>query len=122
MDHRYIDDRSVAQHYLDHTLSSAERAEFEAHLVDCQECTDRVLLAGMFYVRNGSVRGHVPVASPSSPQAPGPPPTQGPPTTRVKIRFAGSFSPWLFWCLTASGALLALAGVSFLAWLLLAQR
>jgi anti-sigma factor RsiW len=51
MDHRYIDRHRVAQRYLDHSLSAQERAAFEAHLVDCQECTDRVLLAEMFEAR-----------------------------------------------------------------------
>lgn len=59
MDHRYIDDHSVAQRYLDHSLSPEERNQFEAHLVDCQECADRLLLAEMFHARNG----HVPVAA-----------------------------------------------------------
>ena len=49
-----------ADHYLviDHRLSPGERAAFEAHLVDCQECTDRVLLAEMFHAR--SVNGRPP--------------------------------------------------------------
>jgi hypothetical protein len=51
MDHRYIDQFAVAQRYLDHALSAEDRASFEAHLVDCQECTDRVLLAEMFHAR-----------------------------------------------------------------------
>lgn len=51
MDHRYIDRYAVAKRYLDHSLSPKERAAFEKHLVDCQECTDRVLLAEMFQVR-----------------------------------------------------------------------
>src|SRR5580692_6333245 len=53
MDHRYIDECSVTQRYLDHILSTPERLEFEAHLVDCQECTDRLLLAEMFLNHNG---------------------------------------------------------------------
>ena len=51
MDHRYIDEHSVAQRYVDNALEAGLRAEFETHLVDCQECTDRVLLAGMFHAR-----------------------------------------------------------------------
>jgi hypothetical protein len=51
MDHGYIDDHSVAQRYVGNALQPEERAAFEAHLVDCQECTDRVLLAEMFYAR-----------------------------------------------------------------------
>jgi anti-sigma factor RsiW len=54
MDHRYIDQYAVAERYLDHSLSPGERAAFEAHLVDCQECTDRVLLAEMFHARQPS--------------------------------------------------------------------
>lgn len=54
MDHRYIDQYAVAQRYLDHALSADERTAFEAHLVDCQECTDRVLLAEMFHTRESN--------------------------------------------------------------------
>ena len=53
MDHRYIDDRSVAERYLDHSLLPWERVDFETHLVDCQECADRLLLAEMFEQSNG---------------------------------------------------------------------
>ncbi|HLH37656.1 MAG TPA: zf-HC2 domain-containing protein [Bryobacteraceae bacterium] len=51
MDHRYIDEHSVASRYIENRLSGAERAAFEAHMVDCQECTDRILLAGIFHAR-----------------------------------------------------------------------
>lgn len=51
MDHRYIDERSVAARYIDNALTSEERLEFEAHMVDCQDCTDRILLAGIFHGR-----------------------------------------------------------------------
>ena len=51
MDHRYIDEHSVAERYVANTLSLEDRAQFESHLVDCQECTDRVLLAGMFHAK-----------------------------------------------------------------------
>lgn len=51
MDHRYIDQHSLAERYLDNALAPEERSAFEAHLVDCQECTDRLLLAGMFHAR-----------------------------------------------------------------------
>lgn len=115
MDHRYIDERSVAQRYLDHTLPADERADFEAHLVDCQECTDRLLLAEMFHARNGAAKpqpeeapaAEIPAAEIAGPKA------------RRKIRFVGSFSPWLFWILSAAGALLALAAASLLVWMLL---
>ncbi len=68
MDHRYIDQFAVAQRYLDHALPAEERAAFEAHLVDCQECTDRVLLAEMFHARqaNGAGPRNPPSASQST--------------------------------------------------------
>jgi hypothetical protein len=53
MDHAYIDENSLTERYLAHSLTDAERADFEAHLVDCQECTERLLLAEMFHSRNG---------------------------------------------------------------------
>jgi hypothetical protein len=53
VDHQYIDEHALAEGYLDHLLSPEERREFEAHLVDCQECRDRLLLAEMFHARNG---------------------------------------------------------------------
>ncbi len=37
MDHVYIDANSVAERYLAHSLSASDLAEFEAHIVDCQE-------------------------------------------------------------------------------------
>jgi hypothetical protein len=53
MDHAYIDANSVAERYLDHALSPEDLREFEEHIVDCQECADRLLLAEMFHARNG---------------------------------------------------------------------
>jgi hypothetical protein len=53
MDHGYIDANSIAERYLDHDLSPEQLSEFEAHIVDCQECADRLLLAEMFHARNG---------------------------------------------------------------------
>ena len=64
MDHRFIDENSIAEHYLDNELSEGVRRAFEQHLVDCQECTDRILLAGMFHAR---MNGHRPVPSPEEP-------------------------------------------------------
>src|SRR5208283_1189867 len=53
MDHAYIDANSVAERYLDHVLSPEDLRAFEEHIVDCQECGDRLLLAEMFHARNG---------------------------------------------------------------------
>jgi len=49
MEHAYIEEHAVAERYICNTLPEKERAEFEQHLVDCQECMDRLLLAGMFH-------------------------------------------------------------------------
>ncbi len=47
-------EHSLADRYLDRVLTPQESfGEFEAHLVDCQECRDRLLLAEMFHTRNG---------------------------------------------------------------------
>lgn len=53
MDHSYIDAHSVAERYLEQQLSPGELRQFEEHIVDCQECSDRLLLAEMFHARNG---------------------------------------------------------------------
>jgi hypothetical protein len=62
MDHHYIDRFAVAERYLNHSLTLQERAAFESHLVDCQECTDRILLAEMF--QNREANGLPSAASP----------------------------------------------------------
>jgi hypothetical protein len=54
MDHRFIDENSIAEHYLDNALPDGVRRAFERHLVDCQECTDRILLAEMFHTRSAN--------------------------------------------------------------------
>ncbi len=53
MDHAYIDANSIAERYLNHALPPDQLQEFEEHFADCQECTDRLLLAEMFHARNG---------------------------------------------------------------------
>ena len=53
MDHAYIDANSVAERYLNQALSPEDLRAFEEHIVDCQECADRLLLAEMFHARNG---------------------------------------------------------------------
>jgi hypothetical protein len=58
MDHAYIDANSIAERYLDHALQAEELREFEEHIVDCQECADRLLLAEMFHARNGHKVSH----------------------------------------------------------------
>lgn len=69
LDHEYIDDHSLPERYLRHALPLFERRAFELHLVDCEECADRLMLAEMFLLRNGSIRAAYPV--PIIVQAPG---------------------------------------------------
>jgi putative zinc finger protein len=42
MDHQGIEESDLVEAYVTNRLADAERAEFEAHLVDCPECLDRV--------------------------------------------------------------------------------
>jgi anti-sigma factor RsiW len=48
MDHQYIDQHDIAGRFLRKELPAADRESFRAHMVDCPECADRVLLAEMF--------------------------------------------------------------------------
>jgi hypothetical protein len=89
MDHRYIDERSVAERSLENTLPKEDCAKFEAHIVDCQECMDRMLLAGMFHARNGHPKSQNPLP--------------------LQARFVAQFKPWQLVILLAASALLLLA-------------
>lgn len=82
MDHEFIDQFAVADRYVKRTLPAAERKTFEAHLVDCQECADRVLLAEM--LRNGGVK---PIRVEPPPRAPEPKPVavKEPTVTSAKL-------------------------------------
>ena len=64
MNHAYIDANCVAERYLTQSLSPEELRAFEEHIVDCQECADRLLLAEMFHTRNGHTRLEVPPKEP----------------------------------------------------------
>lgn len=101
MDHRYIDEHSVAERYLDRKLSLQERMAFESHFVDCQECMDRLLLAEMFHAKNGFAQkalqpshGVIAVAQPEIP---------------LRARFIAHFRPWQLVVIFAAAALLLLA-------------
>lgn len=99
MDHRYIDENAVAERYLKRVLLPHERAAFEEHLVDCQECTDRVLLAEVFQVRNGSPERALAVPSFAS----------APAELPLRARIAARFSPWQLLLIFILAALLLLA-------------
>jgi hypothetical protein len=112
VDHRYIDDHSLADRYLDRALAPHESGEFEAHLVDCQECRDRLLLAEMFHARNGG-------GKPSqAPLAVGQPDAPGSLRIRLSARFAISRIVSLFAAATAAATLLLLASAAFFSWVL----
>jgi hypothetical protein len=114
MDHRYIDEFSVAERYVEHALRPEERIAFEAHLVDCQECTDRFLLAGMFHIRetNGVPK---PVDQP-----PEPPPVPTPPLrTGLVVRF--SLRQAILLCMIAVLLLMAIPTILIPVWKLFSK-
>ena len=89
MDHRYIDEQSVAERYLSHALRPEERAAFEAHFVDCTECMDRLMLAEMFHARNGN--RELPAGVP------------------FRARFVAQFTPWQLTMMLLGAAIFLLA-------------
>lgn len=99
MDHRYIDEHLLADRYLDRVLAPQESGEFEAHLVDCQECRDRLLLAEMFHARNGVRKTRQP-----------------PPGIRLVARFAVSRLVSIFAAAAAAAILLLLALAGLFMW------
>lgn len=105
MDHRFIDENSIAEHYLDNELPEGLRRAFELHLVDCQECTDRILLAEMFHSRlHGHTNG---TRQPHSDKPSAPPPAM---VVRLKPH-------QLAWILLTGGLLLV--AIPVLVWLFL---
>ena len=42
MDHHYIEEHNITDRYLLGKLHAEERAQFEAHFIDCRECLDRL--------------------------------------------------------------------------------
>jgi anti-sigma factor RsiW len=109
MDHRYIDEHLVADRYLDRVLAPQESGEFEAHLVDCLECRDRLLLAEMFHARNGvSKRRQPPLEEPTDAPAP--------PRVRLVTRFAASQIALIFAAAAAAAIVLLLALAGLFLW------
>jgi anti-sigma factor RsiW len=97
MDHRYIDEHSVAERYVENALTLEERTAFETHLVDCPECTDRVLLAGMFHARTEN-RYPASIFQKALLQP-----------LPLRARIAASLKPWQLLVILAIAALLLLA-------------
>ncbi len=116
MNHAYIDGKRVAESYLRHTLPSELRTQFEAHMVDCEECRDRLLLAEIFHSRNRVVK-----TKPAQIVVPPPPEplqiVELAPKLPQRARFIAALRPWQIWLiLIAAAALLVLiptAGVLF---------
>jgi hypothetical protein len=48
MEHGYIEEHNLADHYLLGHLSAEQEAQFEAHLINCPECLDRLELTERF--------------------------------------------------------------------------
>jgi hypothetical protein len=100
VDHRLIEEARFPERYLNHALPQQDRADFEAHLVDCAECTDRLLLAEMFHNRNG----HKPEASPAPPLP-------------LRARFVAQFTPWeIFLFFAVAALLLVLLPATYMLW------
>jgi predicted anti-sigma-YlaC factor YlaD len=109
MDQGHIQGDSVVESYLNHQLTPEERTQFEAHLVDCEACRDRVLLAEMFHVRNGLVRQAV--STPTMPEVEvifSNTPYRLPrvATLPKRARFVASLEPWQIWVILSAAALL----------------
>jgi len=110
-----VDQDDLVERYLSHTLSVRDRADFEAHLVDCQECRDRLLLAEMFHVRvakNGSTHEEPAAKKSVATKLPETPSPEIP----LRARFVANLSPIqiLLILLTAAILLLALPTFYFL--------
>lgn len=90
MDHRYIDEHGVAERYLEHALFPEEHEAFEAHVVDCEECADRLLLAQIFLERKAT---HAAVSLPMPKRA----------------EFVARMAPWKLILLGTIAALLLLS-------------
>ena len=108
MDHAYIERNDIAGRYLRRELSATDRDAFQGHLVDCQECTDRVLLAEMFEAQ-AAEPPPIPVPNFSLTQ----PLTQKMP---MRARIVAYLSPWQLAFLLVMAVLLLLAVPGTLFW------
>ncbi len=100
MNHQYIDQHDIAGQYLRKELTGPDRDAFQAHLVDCPECADRVLLAEMFQATEGA-------SATDADAIPMPGFTMTQPKLPLRARIVAHLSPWLL-------ALLLLVSVALL--------
>ena len=108
MNHQYIDQHDIAGQYLRKELADGDRDAFQAHLVDCPECADRVLLAEMFQANGEAVKKPDVIPMPSfmltEPKLP------------LRARIIAYLSPWQIAILLILAVLLLLAVVGALFW------
>ena len=109
MNHQYIDQHDIAGQYLRKELAGPDRDAFQAHLVDCPECADRVLLAEMFQAKEGAT-----TSDPNVIPMPGFTMTQ--PKLPLRARIVAYLSPWQLALLFLAGVALLLAVVGALYW------
>ncbi|MEI9814671.1 MAG: zf-HC2 domain-containing protein [Acidobacteriota bacterium] len=94
MDHKYIDQHDIAGRYLRKELPAGERDEFQAHMVDCAECADRVLLAEMFAAEKNGTPAPAPAPEIAVAQ---PVPAflaQAAPPMPLRARIVAHLTPW----------------------------
>ena len=108
MNHEYIDQHDIAGQYLRKELADGDRDAFQAHLVDCPECADRVLLAEMFQT-NGE-------AAPKADVVPVPGFTMTAPELPLRARIIAHLKPWQIAMLLILAVLLLLSVVGVLFW------
>lgn len=106
MNHQYIDQHDIAGQYLRKELAEPDRDAFQAHLVDCPECADRVLLAEMFHAK--------PAADPNVIPVPGFTMTQ--PELPLRARIVAHLSPWQLALLLLCAVAVLLAAFGALYW------
>jgi anti-sigma factor RsiW len=106
MNHEYIDQHDIAGQYLRKELADGDRDAFQAHLVDCAECADRVLLAEMFQA-DGETKPNV---------VPMPHFTLTEPKLPLRARIIAYLSPWQIAILLILAVLLLLSVVGALFW------
>lgn len=108
LDHGYIDQHDIAGRYLRRELAPADRDAFQGHLVDCQECADRVLLAEMFEAQSAKSAEPEPVPLPNF--------FIQPEKLPLRARIVAHLSPWTLTILLMMAVLLLLAVPGTLFW------